>query len=39
MMNKERKIYTDKLKDPSVTDKQLKSAYKDYLKALLKPKK
>ena len=38
-MNKERKIYTDKLKDPSVTDRQLSSAYKDYLKTLLKPKK
>jgi hypothetical protein len=38
-MHKERKIYTDKLKDPSITDRQLSSAYKDYLKSLLKPKK
>ena len=38
-MNKARRIYTDKLKDPSITDRQLSSAYKDYLKSLLKPKK
>ena len=34
-----RKIYTDKLKDPSATDRQGSSAYKDYLKSLLKPVK
>jgi hypothetical protein len=36
---KARKIYIDKLKDPSTTNREVSSAYKDYLKSLLKPKK
>jgi hypothetical protein len=37
-MNKERKIYTDALKDSTKTNKEISGFYKNYIKAVaLKP--